>query len=422
MRDDNDKGRLPVRHYARKVGCAILRYSICYPVVLWRQRSSASRHRPLKSCPMKCAPEWFQESERRETRNLSRRVKGNVPRPLYRHWVENTGPDAPQRQLQIDQKALKQRRRLSFRYGDQRPSPESLRNAGELPRERCYLLDLPPEIRYLIWEYAVGNRKIHIFYSNPARLWEERINAVPKLRCVECVYRPSPNGWENLNPMFPTCVDCGVAWDSCAECRFKVDWRNTPTPGWDVLPPSTQRGTCYHVEVGNKLRPLALLSTCRMIYNEGIDVLYRTNTFHFPLPKPWFRNPHTPPKLIEDFLSTLLPQRLEQITRVSAGVYFPQFKTLNDVLARNLPGLRYLELRARKPGRDYATDLDPDTNVLSQLVMGVRSRVAGAKIVLRADLDVRVPPTLGTQLPEALEVVVTPDEAWERSGFMFWRF
>ncbi|RWA06178.1 hypothetical protein EKO27_g8925 [Xylaria grammica] len=217
-------------------------------------------------------------------------------------------------------------------------------------------------------------------------------------------------------------LDCGVVWDSCAECRGKVDWRNMPAPGWNVLPPPDQRGTCYRVEVNSDWQPLPLLTTCRKIYTEGINILYSTNTFRFPLPAPSRGALHAQPKLIEDFSATLLPQRLEQITRVSTGIYFPQFKALNDVLAQNLPGLRYLELRARIPRGNYDTDMDPDTGALSQLVMGVRSRVTGAKVVLRADLDNGVPLRLGTQLPEELEVVMTPDKAWERSGFIFWKF
>ncbi|GAW23129.1 hypothetical protein ANO14919_126790 [Xylariales sp. No.14919] len=376
----------------------------------------------LRSNRPTCGNARMEQGERRMADALSRRVEGNVPRPLYRHWTEDTDSGSPVRQLQIDQGALKQRRRLSFGYGDQMLSPESLRDAAEPPRERCYLLDLPAEIRCLIWEYAVGNRTIHIFYSNPVGPWEERGNTVPKLRCVECVYRPSPNGWENLEPLNPTCADCGVVWDSCAECRGKVDWRNMPAPDWNVLPPPDQRGTCYRVEVNSDWQPLPLLTTCRKIYTEGINILYSTNTFRFPLPAPSRGALHAQPKLIEDFSSTLLPQRLEQITRVSTGIYFPQFKALNDVLAQNLPGLRYLELRARIPRGNYDTDMDPDTGALSQLVMGVRSRVTGAKVVLRADLDNGVPLRLGTQLPEELEVVMTPDKAWERSGFIFWKF
>ncbi|KAI0802954.1 hypothetical protein GGR55DRAFT_700283 [Xylaria sp. FL0064] len=397
---DNDEDRLPVRYYARKIGGDRLRYSICYPFVRLRNMSSAS-HRADPERIRQGLRSNHARWERRMADALSRRVEGNVPRPLYRHWTADTNPDSLERQLQIDQGALKQRRQLSFGYGDQMLSPESLRNVAELPSERCYILDLPAEIRCLIWEYAVGTERFTSF--TPTLPGPGRRSAVT---------RPSPNGWENLEPFNPTCADCGVVWDSCAECRGKVDWRNMPAPGWNVLPPSGQRGTCYRVDVENDWQPLALLTTCRKI----------TNTFRFPLPAPWRGTPHVQPKPIEDFASTLLPQRLEQITRVSVGIYFPQFKALNDVLAQNLPGLRYLELRTRIPRRDYQTNMDPDLGALSQLAMGVKSRVPRAKVVLRADLDNKVPPRLGTQLPEGLEVVATPDEAWERSGFMFWRF
>ncbi|KAI1360895.1 hypothetical protein F5Y08DRAFT_316382 [Xylaria arbuscula] len=155
---------------------------------------------------------------------------------------------------------------------------------AELQGERCYILDFPAEIRHHIWEYVVGNRTIHIFYRNPPGLWEERGDAVPKLKCVECVYRPSPNGWENLEPHRPSCADCGVVWDSCGECRGKVQWRNVPAHDWDVLSPSEQRRTFRMCSVDNYWQLLDLLTTCRAIYTEGINILYRTNTFSFPLP------------------------------------------------------------------------------------------------------------------------------------------
>ncbi|KAI1349813.1 hypothetical protein F5Y01DRAFT_171190 [Xylaria sp. FL0043] len=365
---------------------------------------------PLDSMHGICGNAMIEPGEREMADAMSRRIEGNVPRPLYRHWTEDTDSVSLGRQLQIDQGALKQRRRLSLGYGHQMLSSESLRNVAELPSERCCILDLPAEIRCLIWEYAVGNRTIHIFYSNPAEFWEERGGTVPKLRCVECVYRPSPNGWENSEPLQPSCADCGVVWNFCVECRGRVAWRDGP---------SGQRGTCYTVDVDNGWQPLALLTTCRKIYTEGIHILYSTNTFRFPLPIPWLDEPHTQPKPIEDFASTLLPQRLEQITRISVGIWFPQFKALDDVLARNLPGLRYLELRARIPSRIHKINTDPDLGPLSQLVMRVRSSVPRAKVVLRADLDYQVSPRLGTQLPEGLEVVARPDEAWDKSGFIF---
>ncbi|KAK5634302.1 hypothetical protein RRF57_010016 [Xylaria bambusicola] len=427
---ENGENRLSVRFCARKIGGIIQQYSIGYPIAHLRKISSASRRdegtrRLLESDSDSNRPIYGTERVvsglRRLTESLSRRVEGNVPRPLYRHWVEVTDSDPPERYLQIDQGALEQRRRLSL-DGEQKLSLGSLRNVVESTPKRCYILDLPAEIRCLIWEYVVGNRKIHIFYSNPINPWQEGDNTMPKLRCVECNYRPSPNGWENLGALNPTCPDCGVIWDSCAECRGKVDWRNTLSPDWNVLPPPGQWGTCSIVDIKREWQPLALLTTCRQTYTEGIHVLYSTNTFCFPLPAPWRGPPHAQPKPIEDFSSSILPQRLEQITRISIGIYFPKFKALNDVLAQNLPSLRYLELRARIPRGDYEANMDPDTGALSQLVFGVRSRVEGAKIVLRADLDHGVPPRLGTQLPEGLEIVVAPDQAWERSGFLFWRF
>ncbi|KAI0187626.1 hypothetical protein F4808DRAFT_445292 [Astrocystis sublimbata] len=391
------------------------------------------RHLNEKVRRATCGNWRIEQGECRRRERRKRDVEANIPRPLYRHWVDDPSSDSPTKRLQIDEEALKQRRRLSFGSGDGMLSPDLPRESSaaigtsmprgenaQPPRERCHLLDLPAEIRHLIWEYAVGHRMIHIFYGTGVGYTEESRSTVPRLSCVECVHRPSPNGWENLMPCIPSCPDCGVAWDTLAGFMGKVRWYNTPAPNWDVLPPVDKRGGCGIERPNIEWRPLALVRTCRQIYSEAIDILYNTSTFRFPQTQSLIQRMagDEQPKPIEDFIATVLPQRLERITRVSTGVCFPWFEALNDVVTRNLPSLRYLELRARLLGT-RGNDTGSNTDALSQLVIGVQSRVPGARVVLRADLDERVPPRLGSQLPQELEVVITPDKAWERSGKWF---
>ncbi|KAI0146400.1 hypothetical protein GGR57DRAFT_288264 [Xylariaceae sp. FL1272] len=430
------------------------------------------------------------QSERLMRQLCDQRVGDNVPRPLYRHWVDveakdpdtnNPDPpkkglrkrirkekqpivpaDPPKKELHIDEDALRQRRRLSLSAWSETlpPDPESLTghvNQTSAPSgddhkpsvERCYLLALPVEIRRMIWEYALGNRTLHIFYGKPAASGTTRAlrlevpkTGTPKMGSAECIHRPTPHGWENsVFGFHESCPDCGIMWNSFAECVGRANWTNLPAPDWEVLPPWGDRGTCHFGEVEtSEWRPLALLSTCRKIYTEAVDVLYNTNTFRFAHPNvvgigP--RGPHTQAKLIQDLSTTLLPQRLERIAHVSAGVDVERLGDLDDVLASTLPNLRYLELRARVVTKQDWHTSNPDTEsrprqtiamALEQMVARVRGRVRGrvegAQVVLRANLDNRVPPLLpvGTELPEGLEVVLAPDKAWGKGGLAFDRF
>ncbi|KAI0189655.1 hypothetical protein F4808DRAFT_445274 [Astrocystis sublimbata] len=296
------------------------------------------RHLNEKVRRATCGNWRIEQGECRRRERRKRDVEANIPRPLYRH-CKGGG--------------------VSFGSGDGMLSPD-------LPRDGD---------RHLIWEYAV----------------EESRSTVPRLSCVECVHRPSPNGWENLMPCIPSCPDCGVAWDTLAGFMGKVRW-----------------GGCGIERPNIEWRPLALGSAAnaRASYSEAIDILYNTSTFRFPQTQSLIQRMagDEQPKPIEDFIATVLPQRLERITRVSTGVCFPWFEALNDVVTRNLPSLRYLELRARLLGT-RGNDTGSNTDALSQLVIGVQSR--------------RVPPRLGSQLPQELEVVITPDKAWERSGKWF---
>ncbi|KAI1424203.1 hypothetical protein F5Y12DRAFT_466863 [Xylaria sp. FL1777] len=442
MRNYDKKGR-PVRYYSHKVGTAIFRYAIGYPIwgILWVLTMFCFTGRPPFSHGW-CGTGRIQAEQRKR---VNTRVKSNVPRPLYRHKLQNHDPKS-KGQYAIDEAALNRRRRLSFGANDQ-GHPKTLkrllrrakgavllgRGGTKPPLERSRLLELPAEIRALIWQYALGNRTIHLFYGEPvkrqpyvfplkASLFPLRVRragrggkVVRRLSCVECVHRQSPNGWENQHPLQGSCPDCGVLWNSFGECTGKVQWGDIPNVGRSTRPSAKEMVSVEVVE--REWKPLALLSTCRQIYNEAIDLLYRDNTFHFPLS--YFLFSCMYPKPIQDFSNTILVQRLNRITRVSITAFInsPQFGGLSDVLTQHLPGLQYLELQvimAHVEGRR-----GPDIPTLIKLVREMKNRVTGVRVILRAELDSNVLSMLDIELPDGVQVLTAPNEVRERRAMIF---
>ncbi|KAI0968496.1 hypothetical protein F4678DRAFT_201264 [Xylaria arbuscula] len=442
MRNYDKKGR-PVRYYSFKIGTALFKYAIGYPIwgVLWVLTMFCFTGRPPFSYGW-CGTGRLQAEQRKR---ITTRVRANLPRPLYRHTKSKE-------RYAVDEAALNGRRRLSLgEYDQEKPKKLKgllsrakqavlLRRGGtKPPRERNRLLELPAEIRVRIWQFALGNRTIHIFYGEPVKrqpfvfplktsLFPLRIKHVKKskrmirrLSFVECVHRADPNGWENRHPLHSGCPDCGVLWNSFSECTGKVQWADTPDAGW-----TTSDKMVSIVAVEREWKPLALLSTCRQIYNEAIDLLYSDNTFHFPLS---YENSHFSfsymhSKSIRDFSNTILVQRLNRITRVSTTTFInsPKFGNLSDALAQHLPGLRYLELQALMAEDHVWRHIGPDMAALPKLVREMRNRVTGARVILRADLDSRVLPVLNFELPDGLEVITVPEEVWERRAMIVDRF
>lgn len=290
MRNYDKKGR-PMRYYSYKVGTAIFRYGIGYPIwgVLWVLTMFCFTGRPPFSHGW-CGT-GRRQAERRKGINM--RVKSNLPRPLYRHKLQKHDPESGGHYA-IDEAALNRRRRLSVGANDQ-GQPTKLkgilrrakravllgRGGTKPPLERSRLLELPAEIRALIWKYALGHRTIHLFYGEPikrqpyvfplkASLFPLRVRRagkggelVRRLSCVECVHRESPNGWENQHPLHGSCPDCGVLWNSFGECIGKVQWGDITDAGWSTRPSAKEMVSVVVVE--REWKPLALLSTCRQM-------------------------------------------------------------------------------------------------------------------------------------------------------------
>ncbi|KAI0096981.1 hypothetical protein GGR51DRAFT_488531 [Nemania sp. FL0031] len=446
MRNYDKKGR-PVRYYSHKVGIAIFKYAIMYPIwgVLWVFAMFCFTGRRPFSHGW-CGTGRMQ-AERRKRVNA--RVKSNFPRPLYRHKPKNHDPKSEGRYV-IDEAALKRRRRLSFGADDQ-GQPQKLKGllrrakrtvllglgGTKPPLERSRLLELPAEIRALIWKYALGNRTIHLFYGEPVRrqpfvfplkasLFPVRIRRVGRggkvfrrLSCVECVHREIPTGWEDRHPLHDSCPDCGVLWNAFGECTGKVQWGNIPGALWSTSPSAKEMVSVVAVE--REWKPLALLSTCRQIYKEAIDLLYSDNIFHFPLPnESHFSFPSIYPNPIQDFSNTILVQRFNRITRVSTTAFINSqlFGGLSDVLSQHLPGVHYLEIQAMMLHVRGLTV--PDITGLLKLVREMRNRVPGVEVILRADLDSNVLAMLvNIELPEGVQVITVPNEVWERRATIF---
>ncbi|KAI0876101.1 hypothetical protein GGS24DRAFT_452543 [Hypoxylon argillaceum] len=451
MRSSNKNGP-PMRYYSQKLGLFILKYGVGYPImgVLWVFTMLCFTGRP----PFRDGYCGTGRREARLRKIIHTRMQLNLPRPLYRHRVQNHGSSS---RYAFDQAALNRRRRLSLGAGNEGQTKKLqglLRRARRAvllhrgwhkpPLERSRLLELPAELRALIWKYALGNRTIHIFYGMPIKrqpyvfplkqsLFPLRIRRVRKddklirrLCFVECVHRPSPNGWENRHPLDHGCLDCGVLWNLFGECTGKVQWEDTPDAGWSTCPPADEMGKPNIVAVEREWKPLALLSTCRQIYTEAIDLLYSDNTFHFPLPHAHshYSLSQKHPEPIRDFSSTILAQRLNGITRIATTILVnsPHLEGLSNVLAQELPNLQYLELQAI-----MAEETDwvfPPANVeaLSKVVREMNNRVAGARVILRADLDSKVLSLLDIPLPNGLQVIKVPDEVRESRAIIRERF
>ncbi|KAI1327971.1 hypothetical protein F5Y16DRAFT_370260 [Xylariaceae sp. FL0255] len=449
-RRNHDKKR-PVRYYSYKIGGAILKYGLAYPFWggLWVVTMLCMTGRPPFSHGW-CGT-GRRQARQEEIRRLRR--KRNLPRPLYR-CKDVDDPDNSDN-ITIDEVAISRRRRLSFGSEDHDgggrllSKPGKMLNRaknvlaqrrdrgreknGEQPFQRCRLLELPPEIRTLIWKLVVGNnRALHMFYGMPiasqpfvvplkATLFPIRIkrikqdqSMVRRLSCVECIHRPSPNGWENLHPDFRSCDTCGILWNPFGECAGRVVWSDIPAAiaeGRVEFTDSREMGKIEIVPVEDGWRPLALISTCRQIYNEAIDILYNDNTFHFPI-----NHNH---QGLTGFISTLLPQRLNRVTRISTSI-FPHPETLEQLLrivSRHLPNLAYLEFTVRIARRPYVpAQGDVYCEIFSGLIRNLRSRVSHARVVWVHDWDSYNMGGNGFQTPEGLEVLMAPEGTWERRG------
>lgn len=322
----------------------------------------------------------------------------DTPRSLYRKKRKEKGLET----WLIDERALGRRRRLSS--GDSNAARP--RNFTQLIRsmkaqrrsnhekqpsslETSRLLSLPVEIRVLIWQYAVGNRTVHIFYGKPvknqpyqfplkATVLPMRIRhkhdsemIMKRLSCLSCSERPLAMSGDLPYPRNLGCEECGTAWDSRGKC---IDhWLEASS---EITEPI--REVMMQQVTKKSWKPLALLQTCRKIYTESVALMYATNTFHFA---------HA--LQVRHFAITLLPQRLGLVTRVTYRLIIEHliFSAAIDHLIEQYPALKYVDIEVFLGGN--GTLHRPDRTELGALVRladTIQARDSKGKVVVRDGL------------------------------------
>ncbi|KAI9893351.1 MAG: hypothetical protein M1814_006647 [Vezdaea aestivalis] len=165
----------------------------------------------------------------------------------------------------------------------------------------CRLLNLPPEVRMLIWEFCLAQRTICIT-SNAG--WQPKSRRKPVVSWWLSAYDDDP-----LN-----------------------DWKPTLSEG------------------------LALLRTCRLVYREGVKILYGSNTFAFD--HEMVRYHHSIGYALERMIhhGAVLPERLADIRSVRKVSDWSNSITLGWI--QLFPKLRKFVMimdRRRPPGNAYST-------------------------------------------------------------------
>ncbi|KAJ5714260.1 uncharacterized protein N7483_011441 [Penicillium malachiteum] len=121
------------------------------------------------------------------------------------------------------------------------------------PQAECNLLSkLPPEIRQMIWSYVFGAETLRL------------VTVKNKIRHVRCSHSTSLTQHRNCCP--------------ATAARWRIQNPTAPGSGHaqsDLLYPHTHTSLPSNLSSSS----LGLLLSCRAIYAESIDLLYRQNTF-----------------------------------------------------------------------------------------------------------------------------------------------
>ena len=204
-------------------------------------------------------------------KELFHRLHGKIPNlivrllSLYGTYCEQSAERFNFEKGKPRRPALKRRRRLS------ETSP-----MASIQSSSALLTKFPAEIRLQIYKYAIvgASRHVHIILHKAQR--PGGIRHVSKIRSYQCNHD----------------------FDSLAMNDFEIHapaYGNPPLRPYYLPPLPSERG----------LGPLTLLKTCRQVYLEAIDLLYREQTFTFTsLAQPPF------------FIHSVLPERLAQIRSI----------------------------------------------------------------------------------------------------------
>ncbi|KAF2110414.1 hypothetical protein BDV96DRAFT_583968 [Lophiotrema nucula] len=207
--------------------------------------------RRFNMCRCRITPERYKEKSKG-------RYLAQKPKALPRRRARDALSPPPR-----EYKVIKTPRRACKKNTGQElhlPSPQSTQN------ESLLLGKLPAEIRLQIWAEVVGGKTIHI------------------LRKMGKVgHRICPG-------------------KGCEHCSPTHMMDNLPRMGY----PPREAEPFGKEKILSETSLLPLLSTCRQIYSEAIDLLYTTNTFDFP--HVWN---------LDFFKSTVLPKRFNTIRSIT---------------------------------------------------------------------------------------------------------
>lgn len=160
---------------------------------------------------------------------------------------------------------------------DCRKSVDPYTQAIDTQSECSLLQRLPPEIRQMIWGYVFGDGAVHL------------VQLKGKIRHVRChEMTPSLTQHRHCCPLTPA--------------RWRVYDGRVPGHSDRLLYPHTHDKLPHHLSDSGA----ALLRTCRAIYAESADLLYRNSTFDVD-------DLHT----FIAFTRTLTPHRLRAIRRLT---------------------------------------------------------------------------------------------------------
>lgn len=159
-----------VKYWSKEAARAVLSYGIAYPlyIALSLPTLFCFTGRMLLEESFECGNGHSQDYRRKVEQS-------NIPRALYRKREKKKDEET----WAVDPRALAKRRRLSL-SDDNAPRPARLERWTRDTKEYFgsnqkraldpganQLLRLPGEIREIIWQYAVGNRIVHLVYGKP---------------------------------------------------------------------------------------------------------------------------------------------------------------------------------------------------------------------------------------------------------------
>lgn len=266
------------------------------------------------------------------------------------------------------------------------------------------LLELPIEVRDLIWEKTMGGRTLHLTSGQISAYQPRRLDWLFKSQktvyChgfVDCSPLVFQEMAQEHRQMSSAIIVDGSTWSGaecwhCSTCGHFFDdsdfgqWQRTVTT--QKIEDSGEPGRNSNAEAGSLQRPrsldgwnpLAVLRTCRMIYREALPHLYGGNTFLLQCEQQ-----------ATDWPTTLLPSTRAQVTSIHLRARTPperlqvdrsyDFSATLKGLAR-FEALKTLQIDCTSESQLYGSaDSERFDDML--LVLGERADMNGGEVILR---------------------------------------